>query len=343
METNKHKYLKYQQKYLNNIQFGGSLPIFVCSAQKYDTANQIIETIRFAVSFEHGCLYNIYNSQECYLMYKKLAPNKIGLLHIDEFGKTVNKFLVLEDKSWYLMNNAHKEYKFDELMYNEIENIHEYDIKDKKIIIFIRHGETITNKCPLLLPLVHNSELTDNGYDQAKYLSKKLINFNKFLTQTNDPENVFYDYKKGIEIALISPLQRTLLTAKPTLNLLPPIPIVSNFAITEQVTYRSDTGYRNVDHFLKRCAQIIKKKIHVDKSEYAYFSNILWTQNRDPPMEDSIHVKSRCQIFDEYATKATQKVILVFSHYMFISEYFRTFCGFDVQPHNTGILMITHK
>jgi broad specificity phosphatase PhoE len=180
---------------------------------------------------------------------------------------------------------------------------------NKKLVIFIRHARSISNDTKNFL--IRNTDLCQQGYEQAKILADKLYNFNNYLkTQTQ--------YSKGIELAIISPLKRTLLTAVPTLEKLPDINVETSFLCTENAVSPSSVGFSTVEEFKEFNNSVINRNIKVNETEYAEWSKLIWNNY----ISDIILIHKRKKLFDEFIRSRNEKVIIVFSHGNFLKLYF---------------------
>lgn len=230
------------------------------------------------ISLKYGFIFN-YNINNAYLLYNSVA--------LDINSITV-KNLTLPNNN--LFNNN--------ISYN-----------NKKLIIFIRHARSISNNTRNYL--IRNTDLCQQGYDQADILADKLVNLNNFL-KSQTP------YTKGIELAIISPLKRTLLTAVPTLKKIPDINIETCFTCTETAFSPSSVGFSTVDEFKEFNTSTINRNIKVNEDEYNKWSKLIWNNY----VSDIILVHERKKLFDNFLRSRNEKVIIVFSHGDFLKLYF---------------------
>ena len=225
------------------------------------------------ISLKYGFIFN-YNNNCAYLLYNSVVLD-------------INTITV---KNVTLPNNN--------ISYN-----------NKKLIIFIRHARSISNDTRN--HLIRNTDLCQQGYDQAEILSDKLVNLNNFL-KSQTP------YTKGIELAIISPLKRTLLTAVPTLKKIPEINVETSFLCTETAVSPSSVGFTMVEEFKEYNHSIINRNIKVNDDEYNKWSKLIWNNY----VSDIISVHERKKLFNKFLRSRNEKVILVFSHGDFLKLYF---------------------
>jgi broad specificity phosphatase PhoE len=265
----------------------------------------------FIISFNYGF---VITKNQTFLFFKTFDQYNYLILSIDTMTL---KNLTFENNIWIIKNN-----------YNINENLCYYN---KKIIIFIRHGESITNKTEDYS--IFNPELSEQGYHQSNILSSKLINFNNFLQSQ-------YLYFKGIELAIISPLKRTLLTSIPTITMLPNIKVNSSFLCTELAGSPPEQGFLTIDQFQKYNKSVINININIDVNEYNKWSQLIWDSGRS----DDTLIYDRVRLFDDYLKSREEKVIIVFSHFQFIQSYFNYILkdNFNVSLQNTQFIPIYH-
>lgn len=236
------------------------------------------------VSLKYGFVFN-YNHNSSYL----LLNTKINSNNLSVFDINYNTI-----KNLTLTNNKINQ----TISYN-----------NKKLVIFIRHARSISNNTKNYL--IRNTGLCQRGYEQSEQLAEKLFNFNDFLeSQTS--------YSKGIELAIISPLKRTLLTAVPTLKRLPKIEVETSFLCTETAFSPSSTGFSTVEEFKEFNNSVINRKIKVNEDEYNKWSKLIWKNY----IADIISVHERKKLFNEFIRSRNEKVIIVFSHGDFLKLYF---------------------
>ena len=295
MSINKLKYCNLEND-LNNI-----------------VVNGFIDNIPnpFIISFNYGF---VITRTQTFLFYKTFDQYNYLILSIDTMTL---KNLTFENNTWNIKNN-----------YNINENICYYD---KKIVIFIRHGESITNKTEDYS--IFNPELSEKGYQQSNILSSKLINFNNFLQSQ-------YSYYKGIELAIISPLKRTLLTSIPTISMLPNINVNSSFLCTELAGSPPEQGFDTINQFQEYNKSVTNININIDDEAYNKWSKLLWNSNRS----DYTLISDRVRLFDDYLKSREEKVIIVFSHFQFIQSFFNYILkdNFNISLQNTQFIPIYH-
>jgi broad specificity phosphatase PhoE len=363
---NVSKYIKYKKKYLDlKTQMGGNngSNAIVCNYLNIDKFGILL------ISFDYGMIYDVTNDIS-YIIYGKtendynlysIMDNKIYILRLE----TVQSNPVIRQK-WFIVEK-------NMLIDNLYQELYCQNTSCKKIVIFIRHGSTIANNTniwsstdtPLddyIDPETKEPNPLKNGILQSKNLGLKLLEFNNFL-KLNDSIEYLLPYKNGIDVAIISPLIRTFQTAVNSLeivnrnngNSIPIIPIKGTFLCTEQTNSISDTG--------KPYEENINKELF-NKTEYDNWYNILWKDFE--PKKDKLLMDYRCQLFEKYLKSRKEKVILVYSHRSFISQYFKTIVNiphsnkfYHVNPsktpnwgdktdkdlmvlENTGIVMILH-
>jgi len=237
------------------------------------------------ISLKYGFIFN-YNNNCSYLLPNSNVDHN-NLLAFDINSNTMKKIVSLN-------NNL------------TIKNI---SYNNKKLIIFIRHARSISNDTKNYL--IRNPDLCQKGYEQSKILASKIIDFNNYLkSKTN--------YIKGIELAIISPLKRTLLTAIPTLEKLSDINVETSFLCTETALSPSNTGFSSVEEFKQFNNSIINKNIKVNEKEYNKWSELIWNSY----MNDIVLIHKRKKLFDEYLKSKNEKVIIIFSHGDFLKKYF---------------------
>jgi len=278
------------------------------------------ENSKMLISFENSYIYT-YSviERRPYLIYKKNDDNTFLLLDLCTNPIEIKCLYYNKDKGkWFITSQN------TEVIYYNIINYQEIPRKifnnfNKKIVIFIRHGESQSNFTRNYhLP---NPELSDNGTCQAEILSEKLIRFDTYLKDSK-PNSFFYNFNKGIELAVISPLKRTLLTALPTLKRLTAIPVQENFLCTEKThNEESNKGFSILQEYKDYCETILPNRINInDENEYINWCNIIWKNLPDD--NDEILIKYRCKLFNDYLKSKNEKVIVVFTHYNFIKTYF---------------------
>ena len=119
----------------------------------------------------------------------------------------------------------------------------------------------------------------------------------------------------------MTPLKRTLLTALPTLKILTDIPVQSNFFCTEATNdEESNKGFSTSREFMDYCNRTLPDRIDTDNKEYNDWYNIIWKNLLDN--NDNKLIKYRCKLFNDYLKSKNEKVIIVFTHYIFIKTYF---------------------
>ena len=237
------------------------------------------------VSLKYGFIFNYNNNCSYLLSNSKINSNNLSALDI-------NSIMIKKIK---LSNN---------ILINQNRS---YD--NKKLVIFIRHARSISNDTRNYL--IRNTGLCDQGYEQSKVLADKLYNFNIYL-KSQTP------YSKGIELAIISPLKRTLLTAVPTLEQLPDINVETSFLCTETAFSPSSVGFSKVEEFKEFNNSIINRNIKVNEDEYNKWSKLIWNNY----IADIMSVHERKKLFDEFIRSRKEKVIIVFSHGDFLKLYF---------------------
>ena len=309
-----NKYLKYKKKYLQiKNQQGGAMDSVLVETIRVDNN----ENCKMLISFENSYIYNYSRiEKKPYLIYKKSNDNTFLLLDLHTNPIEI-KCLYYNDGRWFITSQSLDIIYYNILNYQEIPR-KIFNNLNKKIVIFIRHGESQANfSNNYQLP---NPELSENGVCQAENLSEKLIRFNTYLKDSN-PDSFFYNFNKGIELAVISPLKRTLLTALPTLNILTDIPVQENFLCTEK-TYNeeSNKGFSTLEEFKDYCDTTLPNRIDINDNEYNNWNNIIWKNLLDN--NDEILINYRCKLFNDYLKSKNEKVIVVFTHYNFIKTYF---------------------
>ena len=338
------KYLKYKNKYLNEKkQKGGDMDTVI--VKKQGTDNKIL------ISFKYGFIYD-YERKKSYLLHHEQQPNVFKLLDIYD-NPISRKFLKYNadgqdpNNKWQVLNND-MSLKYDIYGYQHLPPIN-YNIYNKKIVIFIRHGESMAN--------VHGShmdfnlvELSARGKQQAVELKNKLIRFDTMLKAS--PENsTFYHYRKGIQAAIISPLKRTLLTGLPTFQQLPNLPIKVTPLCSEYANTRSDMCFSRSQDYLDWVPTTglvnhngVNNRLSMDNANYDKWANILWKNFDDK--NDGIVFDHRLRLFEEYIKKQKENVIMVVSHGQFIYHYFNKIIkspNYNIQLDNTGFIATFHE
>ena len=244
------------------------------------------------ISTKYGFIFN-YNNNYSYLLSDNVDFNNISVL--DTTSSTIKKLVLLNNN---LIINQN-------FLYN-----------NKKLVIFIRHARSISNDTRNFL--IRNPDLCQQGYEQTKVLASKILNLNNYLKSNTL-------FTKGIELAIISPLKRTLLTAIPTLEILPNINVESSFLCTESAFSPSklafspsNVGFLTVDEFQKFNNSITSKNIKVNNDEYNKWSKLIWGNN----INDTVLIHDRIKLFNEFIKSKNEKVIIVFSHGDFLRQYF---------------------
>lgn len=313
------KYHKYKNKYLQiKNQIGGNMDNVLVEAIKNDDK----ESCKILISFEHSYIYNYRRSEnKAYLIYRKEGNNNFLLLDIHTNPIQI-KCLFYREGKWFITNRDNSEIYYNILNYQEIPRVN-FNNLNKKIVIFIRHGESEANiSGNHNLP---NPTLSKKGELQSMTLSDKLVRFNQYI-KTSMASGFFYNYNKGIELAIISPLKRTLLTALPTLTRLTDIPVQANFLCTEATSnHRSNKGFSTSDEFLSNCNTILPGRVTTKDTEYNNWYNIIWKNFDDN--NDSNLINYRCKLFNDFLKSRTEKVIIIFSHFNFIKKYFEEVLG----------------
>jgi len=313
------KYYKYKQKYLQiKNQKGGMMDNVLVETVRVDNK----ENCKMLISFENSYIYNYRrDASKAYLIYRKDNNNTFLLLDL-HINPIEIKCLYYNDGRWYITSRHRETTYYNILNYQEIPRLN-FNNLNKKIVIFIRHGESEANRS-------HNHDLpnpvlSDNGERQAVALSEKLIRFDEYLKKSI-PTSFFNNYNKGIELAVISPLKRTLLTALPTLRRLTNIPVQGNFLCTEATwNQESNKGFSTSREFLDDCNTTLPDRIHTNDEEYNNWYNIIWKNFRDD--NDNKLINYRCKLFNNFLKSRNEKVIVIFSHYCFIKTYFEEVLG----------------
>jgi broad specificity phosphatase PhoE len=246
-------------------------------------------------SLFHGFLYNSINNMS-YLIYN-YNNNNISLISFNQDKLTYS----------YINNNI---YYYDKycIQVNNLDKNNNFNIYNKKIIIFIRHGESIANieqrNNISIYNQTRNPKLSSLGIEQSKNLTNKLNNINYFL------KNNFNNF---IELAIISPLLRTYLTSFYALN--NTIPLIGSFLCTEKVNTNSDIGDLNYEDNLN--------KNLFDKNDYNFWSNKLWRNWNGKHLRSlKYDLEERVILFNDYIKSRNEKVIVVFTHFEFMKEFF---------------------
>jgi broad specificity phosphatase PhoE len=313
------KYYKYKKKYLQiKNQQGGMMDNVLVEAMRVENN----ENCKMLISFENSYIYNYRrDASKPYLIYKKDNNNTFLLLDLHTNPIEI-KCLCYNNGRWYITSRDLATPYYNILNYQEFPRLN-FNNLNKKIVIFIRHGESEANR-------THNHELphpelSDKGMRQAETLSEKLIRFDEYL-KTSIPTSFFNNYNKGIELAVISPLKRTLLTALPTLTRLPDIPVRSNILCTEATSNQeSNKGYSTTREYLEFCNSTLPDRIRINDDEYNDWYNMIWKNFEDD--NDNILINYRCKLFNDYLKSRNEKVIVIFTHYNFIKKYFEEVLG----------------
>jgi hypothetical protein len=313
------KYYKYKQKYLQiKNQQGGMMDNVLVETMRVDNN----ENCKMLISFENSYIYNYRkDASKAYLIYRKDDNNTFLLLDLHTNPIEI-KCLHYKDGRWYITSRHLETTYYNILNYQEIPRLN-FNNLNKKIVIFVRHGESEANKTRNhQLP---NPVLSDKGMRQAETLSEKLIRFDNYL-KTSKPHGFFNNYNKGIELAVISPLKRTLFTALPTLTRLPNIPVQGNFLCTEATSNQeSNKGYSTTGEYLDFCNCTLPGRIHINDDEYNSWYNMIWKNFEDN--NDNKLIDYRCKLFNDYLKSRNEKVIVIFTHYNFIKKYFEEVLG----------------
>jgi broad specificity phosphatase PhoE len=170
-------------------------------------------------------------------------------------------------------------------------------VKNKKIIYWIRHGESLSN----ISDLNHNiidPDLTTNGKKQCQELKKKI-----------KLDNI--DYK--IDLVVVSPLTRTLETCSNTFD---DLINKTKFICLEEIR----------EHIDKPCHKRKKKNILVNKYKQIDFSNLEYDDdflyNKYNGLETKTQVIDRCNKFIRWLKSRKEKNIAVITHGNFLYPMF---------------------
>jgi len=339
------KYIKYKLKYLNYKNKSGGVISNMCQAR--DLKENI--DVNFLITFSYGFIWNS-NKKKGYLIYTNYGDNTYKLLDIGtDDPSRIRKLLKFENNKWKItLYDNHDRYPLYEFKnYNGPRMNGSYNVNNRKIVIFIRHGQSTVNLNKKYNEY-YDPDLSDEGKRQARNLSNKLINFHNFLINSrNDNNSFFYNYSNGIELAIVSPLRRTLKTALPTLNAIQIKNVRESFLCTEQVKVLSDTGnYNNVDEFSRYYTEKFRT-IDINKDEYNNYKS-LWTNfQRNKKKENDSDMQNRTTAFKNYINSRTEKVIIVFTHRYFIINYLKYQLDMTAIPEadmiNTSFVPIFHQ
>lgn len=313
------KYIKYKLKYLDlKNKVGGAIGTEI-------TATDLKEkkSVKFLITFTYGFIWN-FDKKKGYLIYNTYDNKTFKLLDIGtDDPSRIRKLLKFENNKWKITLLQENNYPLYELNYNGPSLNGSYDVNNRKIVIFVRHGQSTVN-----LNKRYNDEydadLSEEGKKQAKKLGDKLINFNNLLINSkNDNKSFFYNYSSGIELAVVSPLKRTLKTALPTLNAIGTIKVEESFLCTERVKALSDTGnYGNFNEFDSYYKEKFRK-IKINEAEYNNYIHLWKNFKNNRIKENDIEIKNRTIAFKNYIDSRREKVIVVFTHRHFIMNYLK--------------------
>jgi broad specificity phosphatase PhoE len=309
------------------------------------------------ISFKYGILFNYFENKSYFMIFTKINEYKLYSIKKNNLGtsyETENiKILKLDYKplevdkrkstivKWVVTDiNDNIEFIIHNLQLRPDNN----DNSNKKLLILVRHGVSLAN-----LSYNYNlnpNHLSENGKIQCEKLASELKIFNDHLTSQIDTD-LLKNYKKGITLAVFSPLERATQTGFISLEKIILDRILTkelNFLCTETVGSYSDvrTDYEtyNITY---------GDKIKIDKVHYKQWHHLLWkdfpslkkfnelTQYTTDSIEfdpskiqlnnDKLIEFYRPKLFFDYIKSKTDNVIIVFTHSVFISNFLQHALG----------------
>lgn len=179
----------------------------------------------------------------------------------------------------------------------------------KKNVIFIRHGESYQN-ISKLNSTIRNVNLTDKGIHQTIKLNTHMRRLNEKLKEITG---------KGIELIIISPLNRTLQTAYNGFKGMDDIPRECNILCCERIGSNASKGYNYKD--TKKVIERYNLNAKIVNPYFDRYYKEIWG---NPSYSDSHKSYSkRLNEFKNYLENKTETNIAVVCHSVFIDHYMR--------------------
>ena len=297
----------------------------------------------FLLSFDNSFVFD-YSSLRCYLIYDYVININYNSYYklLDFTTKRVNLLKLIYDKKtryWYMALNNNDNNNTNTIMC-KLYGISQIDVvplnhKGKKIVLLIRHAESYAN----VGLYEQNARITPKGTTQSELLQYRLNILNNFLK--NNSEKKLTKYKDGIKKIIISPLKRTLMTAKPFIMTNTDIPIHANFLCTEITESIASVGFDRLDEFVEYSNRELEYKSPINylNMNYEFWHNIIW-KNHEEQIDFSI-IKARARIFNDFLYNLDDNVVAVFTHSVFIVDFLTINYGISTEYlHNTNFFIL---
>lgn len=260
---------------------------------------------------------------------KALVSFDNGLVIVDKMNATKherlnrNKYILLEKKGDKFITLDFSKPKLTDLSNTGVWSIGDLTIKNlqlpvpekydflgdpnKKLIIFIRHCESLGNA--LNNYNIVDPELTPKGLEQGLKLNTQMKAVCRSLKRLNLKP----------ELAIVSPLTRTTQTALIGLKGVD-LKKEGSILCTEVVENNScKRASFNLADYSKKFPEV-----NFQKYEYEYWAKKLWRMDEIETQEE---VDYRCKLFSNFLSSKDDKVIIVVTHSIFIREYFKSILG----------------